>query len=176
MPRSGPPRTGRRAPVCAPPSVGLSGLLHSLRSPPRLNVATRHHICSHLLQCYRREAGILGEGRAPPAPRPNWPRPAKKRLNENVNQSGTSGQGQCTHQGHRPYVLTMLRRRAVLRPLVNPSPPGIHKGPLARLLVTPKATLTPPLLGPEKTHKSRENLSTWYAFAGLSSRGESSTI
>ena len=32
-------------------------------------------------------------------------------------------------------------------------------------LVTPKATLTPPLLGPEKPHKSRENLSTWYAFS-----------
>ena len=65
-PARGPRGQDRRAPVCAPPSVGLSGLLHSLRSPPRLHVATRHHICSHLLQCYRREAGILGEGRAPP--------------------------------------------------------------------------------------------------------------
>ena len=65
-PARGPRGQDRQAPVCAPPSVGLSGLLHSLRSPPRLHVATRHHICSHLLQCYRREAGILGEGRAPP--------------------------------------------------------------------------------------------------------------
>ena len=160
MPRSGPPRTGRRAPVCAPPSVGLSGLLHSLRSPSRLHVATRHHICSHLLQCYRREVGILGEGRAPP-PHGQIGRGQLKSdlMKMSINQEPAAS----THQGHRPYVLTMLRRRAVLRPLVNPSPPGIHKGPLARLLVTPKAPLTPPLLGPEKTHKSRENLSTWYA-------------
>ena len=84
------------------------------------------------------------------------PRPTAKLAEEPAARS--------TNQGHRPYVLTMLRRRAALRPLVNPSQPGIHKRTLARLLlvVTPRAKLTltlPPCtsrLGPEKSHKSRE--------------------